>query len=572
MATVSRPPGAVRAVLAGRRVPLALAIAGLVGHQIAEALVPVLIGVVIDEAIAPGDPLALVVWLVVLCALFTGLLLSWRIGELSAVRASEEGARAVRGAIVARVLSRRGFASPRSPGELLSIAGSDADRTSGLVWVLAATAAELAAVLTAAVALLAISVPLGILVLVSTPLLVAVLHLVTAPLERRMDAEQEAAAAAGAVAADLLSGLRTVAGLRAEEAAARRFAAANERSLRASRRAVSAKAAYTAASMTLSALLLAGIAAAAAAQALDGTISIGELVAVLGLAQFLYGPVGGLAFVGAELATVRASAKRIDAVLDAVPAVSERASAVGAAEREPDAVTRAMADRHPAAPVDVVFDGVATPHAGPLSAHVPGGATVALRVADARGARELCEVLAGARLPERGRVLVGGRDLAEAALAAADGSSERPIVLAPPHQPAIFGGTLRENIALHAPLDDAVLERVATAAVLDDVREAARGDWHLPVGERGLSLSGGQRQRVALARALARDAAVLVLNDPTSAVDSVTEAAIAERLAAARGERTTILVAAGPALTRVSDAVVDVPSPGQDGHGERVSA
>ena len=56
MATVSRPPGAVRAVLAGRRVPLALAIAGLVGHQIAEALVPVLIGVVIDEAIAPGDP------------------------------------------------------------------------------------------------------------------------------------------------------------------------------------------------------------------------------------------------------------------------------------------------------------------------------------------------------------------------------------------------------------------------------------------------------------------------------------------------------------------------------------
>ncbi len=575
MTTLSPSSGALRTVLAHQRLPVALAVTGLVGHQVAEALVPVLIGVVIDQAITPRDPVALAVCLVALCLLFTALLLAWRLGELTAVRAAEEGARAVRSALVSRVLAPRGFARPRGPGELLSIAGSDADRTAGLVWLLAATAAQLAAVLTAAVALLAISVPLGVLVLVSTPLLVAILHVVTAPLERRMDAEQAAAAAAGAIAADFLSGLRTVAGLGAEQAAVARFAAANERSLRASRRAVTAKAAYTMASMSLSALLLAGIATAGALQALDGGISVGELVAVLGLAQFLYGPVGGLAFAGAELATVRASAKRVDAVLAAAPATSteqrrptaaESAGGHGAAEVPPDPALTLT-------PAEVVFEAVETAHAGPFSARVPGGGRVALQVADPRGARELCEVLAGARHPDRGRILVGGRELAD--VLHADGGRTRAgaLVLAPPHQPAIFGGTLRENIELHAPLDDDALERVAEAAVLDDVRAAARGDWDLAVGERGLSLSGGQRQRVALARALAREAAVLVLHDPTSAVDSVTEAVIAERLDAARGDRTTILVAASPALARTCDAVLDVPSPALARiPGERVDA
>ncbi|MFT4136940.1 ABC transporter transmembrane domain-containing protein [Microbacterium sp.] len=576
---------ALATVLARRRVPIALAVVGLVGHQIAEALVPVLIGVSIDRAIAPGDPVMLALCLVALCALFTVLLLAWRFGELNSVRAAEEGARAVRGALVSRVLSPVGFARPRSPGELLSIAGSDADRAAGIVWLLTGTAAELAAVLTAAVSLLVISMPLGVLVLLSTPALVALLHVVTAPLERRMDAEQEAAATAAATAADLLTGLRTVAGLHAEDAAARRFAAANERSLRASRRAVSAKAAYTMASMGLSALLLAGIAAAAAGQALAGSISIGELVTVLGLAQFLYGPVGGLAFVGAELATVRASAKRVDAVLAAPTARPAGASgshggagaAGGAGTPGSHGDAGAAGARAAGAPggagtsggtggtgspggagaagaraADVVFDGLATANAGPFSARIPAGGIVTLQVADPRGARELCEVLAGARLPERGRIVVGGHELT--------GILDAPLVLAPPHQPAIFSGTLRENIELHAPLDDADLERVADAAALDDVREAARGDWDLPVGERGLTLSGGQRQRVALARSLAREADVLVLHDPTSAVDSVTESAIAERLAAARGGRTTILVASSPALVRICDTVVEVPA------------
>ncbi len=80
-----------------------------------------------------------------------------------------------------------------------------------------------------------------------------------------------------------------------------------------------------------------------------------------------------------------------------------------------------------------------------------------------------------------------------------------------------------------------------------------------PVGEGGLQLSGGQRQRVALARALATDAPVLVLCEPTSSIDSVTEAAVAEGIRAARAGRPTLLLTTSPALLAMADRVVRVP-------------
>ncbi|GAA2454007.1 ABC transporter ATP-binding protein [Agromyces soli] len=513
-----------------RRLLVAGSIAGLVGHQIAEALVPVVIGLVIDRAIAPGDPGALAWTLAALGVVFAGLLLSWRLGELASVRASEFAGRDVRRGLVARLLSPRGFAAPRSPGELLSIAGTDVDRTAGIVWVLGSGGAQLAAVLTAAVALLAISVPLGILVLVAAPVLVAVMHFATAPLERRMASEQAAVAAASATASDLLTGLRTIAGIGAEQAAVERFERVNRRSLDAAKRAVTAKAVYAAVSLAGSALLLAAIAWAAGAEALAGTISVGELIAVLGLAQFVTWPIGGLAFVTAELATVRASATRVDGVL--------------AAEAAVDAPARPVSTPAPRG-AELVLDAVATPHLAPLSAVVPAGSVTAIRVTDHLAARELVEVLAGARRPSSGRVLVDGVPLEASALP----------VLAPPHEATLFAGTLRDNLELHRALDDARLEELVRAAALDDVVSGA-GGLERPVGERGYSLSGGQRQRVALARALGRDAAVLVLHDPTSAVDAVTEARIAERLRAAATGRTTVLVAARPALERLADRLV----------------
>ena len=99
------------------------------------------------------------------------------------------------------------------------------------------------------------------------------------------------------------------------------------------------------------------------------------------------------------------------------------------------------------------------------------------------------------------------------------------------------------------------VDAAVRAAACDDFA----ADLDVPVGEGGNRLSGGQRQRVALARALASDAPVLVLHDPTTAVDSVTEHTIAGRLRAVRAGRSTLLIASAPALLAACDRVVELP-------------
>ena len=126
------------------------------------------------------------------------------------------------------------------------------------------------------------------------------------------------------------------------------------------------------------------------------------------------------------------------------------------------------------------------------------------------------------------------------------------------HEAELFDGSLGDNVRAAAP-QDAAAERVDAALAAADVADVAAalpGGLDGALGERGRSLSGGQRQRVALARALAADAAVLVLHDPTTAVDAVTEARIAARLRGLRAGRTTIVVTSSPALLAAADRVV----------------
>jgi ABC-type multidrug transport system fused ATPase/permease subunit len=143
----------------------------------------------------------------------------------------------------------------------------------------------------------------------------------------------------------------------------------------------------------------------------------------------------------------------------------------------------------------------------------------------------------------------------EAAIAAL--RDAHPKALAVPHEAHLFTGTVWQNVAL--PTVDAASARAAlVAAGCDELIELLPQGWNSSVGEGGSALSGGQRQRVALARALAQDAPVLVLNDPTTAIDAVTEAAIADRLRQARAGRRTVLVTHSPALLAIADRVVRI--------------
>ena len=126
----------------------------------------------------------------------------------------------------------------------------------------------------------------------------------------------------------------------------------------------------------------------------------------------------------------------------------------------------------------------------------------------------------------------------------------RRLVLVADKDPRLFTGTLRSELDPlgRADGDDGVLVAAIEAADADDILDALPDGLDAEVEERGRSLSGGQRQRLVLARALVADPSVLVLDEPTSAVDAHTEARIAERLRAVRGGRTTVVMTTSPLL------------------------
>jgi len=531
-----------------------------VGHQAGEALVPVLIGVVIDRAVGTGGLLDLVLWIGVLALTFAALSTSFRFGARTAERAVAQAAHRLRVAITRRVLDHRGgLTATHLPGTLASIATSDAERVGMVNLALATGIGGLAGLVVGSVALMVVSVPLGLLVLVGAPLLLWLARLLARPLERRSHAEQEHAAYASGLAADLVAGLRVLKGLGAAPAAARRYRRASRDSLAATVRAARARAWHDGILLTVTGLFVAAVGLVGGRLATQGAITVGQLVAAVGLALFLLGPLSLVSWVNGEFAQGRASAARIAAVLGAPPGTPDGTAA-------------------PAEPVRGRID-LRDVYSGTLRGIdlcVEPGALVGIVATDPAVADDLLRCLSRETDPERGSVELDG-----VPLRTLDPAELRRVLLVAPHQADLFEGTLLDNVA--APVvavaarasdpgphegaasagpdgvDPLAVPAVRQAIAAADVTEVARA---LPDGlrtrltERGRSLSGGQRQRVALARALAAETPVLVLHDPTTAVDAVTEARIAEGVRALRHGRTTLLVTTSPALLAGTDRVV----------------
>ncbi|MFJ2815233.1 ABC transporter transmembrane domain-containing protein [Streptomyces sp. NPDC087294] len=519
-------------------------------HQVCEAAVPVGVGLVIDHAIRDGSPLDLLAWLAALGAFFLVLTTVMRLGGRCNRRASQGAAHLLRMAAVERVLDPRGFAHRTDPGTLLSTVTNDALRI-GLgnrFWALAGGA--LAALLAGAAWLLATSVPLGLLVLAClVPLLVA-LRLFATPLSARSGTEQAQVARATGTAADLVLGLRVLKGLGAEAAALRRYRTASRASLAATVRVARWEAGYESVTLLLNAVFLAAIAWAGARFAAEGTITVGQFVAAVGLARFLVGPSERLGAALALRARARGSARRFAALLDEPYAVQDNGGEL------------------PRPRGDMALRGIVHGALRGVDLTVPAGQVVGIATGDPAAAADLLDLLALRAVPEQGTVALDDTDLTAAGPTAAHRA-----VLVADHDGDLFDGTVAENVAaalLHARPDGedaadparrppeqsaSVVAAMAAAAADDVVRAGPDGD-RATIGERGRFLSGGQRQRVALARALAADPPVLVLHEPTTAVDAATEAAVAAGLHRLREGRTTLLVTTSPILLRHCDRVL----------------
>ncbi|MFJ3434633.1 ABC transporter ATP-binding protein [Streptomyces cyaneofuscatus] len=526
--------GVIRRAVAGQRRDVVVGSLLGAAHQTGEALVPVLIGLIVDRAVVRPDGGALAAWLVLLAVVYAMLSYGFRFGARAGERAAEQAAHQLRLDVVRRVLAPHGGAEAgRPPGALVNVATEDARRVGALNMALTLGIAAVVGVVAGAVLLLRASVPLGLLVLIGAPVLMALGHYLARPLEHRSEAEQERAAHASGVAADLVAGVRVLKGLRAERAAVARYRTTSQASREANVRAARAAALQTGLMLTLTGAFIALVALVGGRLVLSGSIGLGALVSAVGLALFLPGPIAVLAWVGAELAKARASAARIADVLAA-----------------PGETTGGTTEPATPASGELRLHGLG--HAGlhGIDLTVRPGEHLGIVVTDTAHAATLLRCLARRCDPDRGHVELDGTPVTELAPAAL-----RSALMVAEHDAQLFDGTLLDNVTAAAPAG-ADPQPAMDAAAVDEVAATLPGGTSGRIGERGSSLSGGQRQRVALARALAADRSVLVVHDPTTAVDAATEARIATGIRRARTGRTTVLVTSSPALLAATDRVV----------------
>ena len=522
-------PGVLSRALRSQRPTVLLAATLVTIHQIAEVLVPVTIGLVIDRGIAPGDADQTVRWLLTLAGQFVILSAAGCIGVYVDERARMAATHGARTELAARVLDERGGVDRALPGEIVSLSTVETTRIGQGVGAVIMGIGAIAGVLMGAVILFSTSFWLGAVVVVGLPLVLLVVQALAEPLVARADSHQQAVGVASGVAADLFRGLRVLKGLGADRAAAARYRSVSRLALRAGLDANRARSSYAGFTITIASGFVVLVAWLGARQALDGTISIGSLVTALGVTQFLVGPLGRLALAGSEIAQARASSEHLDAALR-----TPFAAVGGTVARTSNGVAPGLR-----------IDGLRHRTLDDLSLEVRPGELVGV-VADPVDAAALVDCLDRSCDPSGGRILVDEVDLAALTLA----DARRTVVVAH-HDAPLFGGSIAANVTAAPAID---------AACLDDVVAVVPGGLEGPLTEDGRSLSGGQRQRVALARALATDAPILVLHEPTTAVDTATEQRIATRLRALRAGRTTLLLTASPTLLATTDRVVVIHS------------
>lgn len=516
------PPATGNALLLRslRRHPgtLALGILLMSTWQVCETLVPVAIGLIIDHAVIPKSLTALVVSIIGLTLLFVVLSYGYRFGARAFQMVREQESHAIRVEVADAALAGDSR-NQRAPGEVLSLASADADVTAEVFFHVGRGSAALLGLIVAAVYLFVVDPLTGLVVAIGVPLSLIAVSLPSRAITARSTAQQEAIGAAGRSASDLMQGIGVLKSLGGE-----RWALGRYRTL--SRDAATAGIATGSRSGLLEGIgaltimaVLAGVILTAGLRVTSGDMGIGTFVAVLGVAAFFTEPMQVLAQIIGRFARSRGAATRIADYLGE--------AATSGASRSESSMSSTAVDASAARGLRVALPPL--DDVGPLEFHATPGVLTAVVTQKPSDATRLVAALAA--------------------------SGSREMVVAP-HGVDLFAGTLRSNIALDHAADIEIDERVLRASGVADIVELLPGGVDHRIQDLGTNLSGGQRQRVALARALCADPDVLVLHDPTTAVDAVTEAAIANAIAELRRGRCTLVLTSSPAFLAAAETVV----------------
>jgi ABC-type multidrug transport system fused ATPase/permease subunit len=409
-----------------------------------------------------------------------------------------------------------------STGEVVSVGTADVDAVGGAIEVSGRGSGAIAAVIVVAVILLTRSLTLGLIVLIGGPVMTMLVGVLLRPLHRRQQRYRDLQGELATRAADIVAGLRVLRGIGGEPAFSARYRDQSQDLRRTGVHVARTESFLAGAEVLLPGMFVTAATWIAAHYALHRAITPGQLVTFYAYTSFLAVPLATLTEAADDIVRGHVAAGRIIAILRLKPGVTDPEKPVA----EP-AAAAALAD--PASGLTV------TP-----------GEMVGLAADDPVQAVELADRIGG-YLNQPGPHL-GAVRLTDLPVAAV-----RTRILVATNDAHIFAGQLAEQVAGARPVGEAETIAALTAAAADDVLDAVGLRGHLAA--RGRTLSGGQAQRIRLARALVADPDVLVLVEPTSAVDAHTEAMIASRLRTAREGRTTVVISNSPVLLDQADRV-----------------
>ncbi|MFI1153563.1 ABC transporter transmembrane domain-containing protein [Streptomyces sp. NPDC020817] len=448
--------------------------------------------------------------------------------------------------LLARKTAELGSALTRrvAAGEVVAVSTGDVEKIGWFVEAVSRFLAAAFSVVAICVGLLFYAPSIGVVVAIGVPVLALSVLPLLPRATRRADIQREKAGKATELASDTVAGLRVLRGIGGEELFLGRYREASQEVRKAAVRSARMWALISAIQVLLPGALLITVVWYGSVLVLDGRLAVGELVAAFSAVATMLYPLRHFEEIAMAYSFSRPSAARAARVL----------SLTRTDAPEPEAVQARIPETP--APGGDLYDpatGLLAP-AGRFTAVVCGDPDLAGRLAERLGGHPADDGPVSERVP----VLLGGVALDELAL-----DTARTLVLVQDKDPVLLSGTLRELFAV--PASGAVEPGAALAAaqcadVLDALLQSAPDGVDDPmdarITERGRSLSGGQRQRLALARSLATDPEVLVLDEPTSAVDSHTEARIADGISALRAGRTTVVLASSPLLLDRADRVV----------------
>ena len=565
----------LRWLLRRAAVPVTLATLAACTSNIIQAIVPAFLGQALDAGIENG--LNGRVWgigalLLVLFVVYAvgDTMLSY-FGVTAWMRTAFDVDR-----LVGRQISATGKDLSRqvSTGEVATIIASDADYLGKLIEHLPALLGAAASFLVVAVLMLRTSVSLGLIVILGMPLVAAIVTLVIRPLQKRQAVQREAQSAVTTITTDTVAGLRILRGIGGEDVFARRYRDASQELRRRGVEVASSQATLMTLQVLLPGLFAAIVVWVAARMAVAGSLTPGGLITFYGYTAYLSWPLWVFTSSVQDYTRAVVGARRLSRLLEVAPAAG---SLVERLNLDPAAA-------HP------VSGDLVDPGSG---LRLEEGRMTALVCPDPQVSADLATRLG--RFTDAGpTVTLAGRPLTTMPL-----EQVRASIVVSGATAQLFTGTLREALDVRggpapqpagledlvraeterttgadvdqqvrpqereAPGDDRLIEAIGIADAGDVLTSLSEGLAGM-ITEKGRSLSGGQRQRVALARALLTEAPTLVLIEPTSALDSHTEARVAAQVHRARAGRTTVVVTASPLVLEACDEVVLLDSSGTE--------